>query len=333
MAKKYLISIIIIFVLGGIAILTPSVKALTVSPVRLEMYGDPGITVKGKIILLNEQAETKTFYSSFENFESRGETGNPYFLPGTEGLATWIKTSKQVTIKSGERKTIPFSVQIPQNADPGGHFAAIFWSTSPTKKEGGQVSVSAKIGVLVLLKVSGEIKEGGGLLEFSAKNNQKFFTVLPIHFVYRFKNGGGDRIKPKGDIKIENTFGMTKTILPANKSQGNVLPDSIRRFEVVWQEKTNNNQIKSVIQEPETNLGFFGIAKKQWKNFAFGLYKAKLNLNFGAKKSALTYVFFVIPWQLLSLMLIIILIIGFFGWMGVKRYNQWIINKTKISSR
>lgn len=315
-----------ILTLGVAVFLASSVQALTVSPVKFEISGDPGQTLKGELKLFNEQDTTKTFYSSFESFEARGETGTPYFFPGTEGLATWMSTDPQVTLEPQERKIIPFSIVVPENADPGGHFAAIFWSASlPQTQEGGQVSVSAKLGVLILLRVTGEIEGEGGLLEFASKDKQRVFISPPIHFEYRFQNSGGDRVKPEGEIKIKNIFGMTKIALPANPRLGNVLPNSIRKFKTVWELKENGSQ-----QEAEDNgdeKGFFTTVKTQWINFAFGLYTAKLNINFGTEneEASAKYRFFVIPWQLLTIFVFILAII----WVLIKKYNQWIIKKAR----
>ena len=72
--------------------------ALTVSPVRVEITGNPGQTLKGEMEMLNEQAESKTFFSSFENFEPSGDTGSPRFVGNTGNLSTWLATNEQVDI-------------------------------------------------------------------------------------------------------------------------------------------------------------------------------------------------------------------------------------------
>jgi hypothetical protein len=323
MKRSILVTILII---GGM-FLFEVVQALTVSPVKFEISGSPGQRLLGELELFNEQEETRTFYSSFENFEARGETGTPYFTPGKEDLATWIEAPAQVTLEPRERKTVPFSIQVPQNAEPGGHFAAIFWGTTPPQaKEGGQVAVGAKTGVLILLTVSGEIKGGGGLLEFSTKDKEKFFDSLPINFFYRFQNTSTDRIKPDGEIEIKNTFGKVSAVLPANKVEGNVLPRSIRKFEVIW-ETQNKAKVEETLNQAKT--GFFEKVKKQWKDFHFGRYTANLNLTYGPKNETAkaSFSFFIIPWQLLILIIILLAVIIILGGMGIKRYNRWIITK------
>lgn len=317
----------------------PSVFALTISPVRMEISGDHGQTLQGEIELLNEQQELKIFYSSAQNFEARGESGSPYFLPDTtKGLASWIKVQESVTLKPGERKTIPFSIEIPRNTEPGGYFAAIFWGTSPPQAQsGGEVAVGGKLGVLILLSVPGETQEGGGILELKT-NSGKFLTSLPITFVYRFSNDGSQRARPEGQLKVKNIFGGISAVLNANSVLGNILPKSIRKFEVVWKTKSQDDfdefvkvkqqYIKNI--EEEKVEGFFGAVRNEWKNFTFGVYKAELDLTYGQEQKIAKeqFRFFVFPWHLLSIIVFILMILGCGGWFGIKKYNRWIIAKT-----
>ncbi len=318
----------------GLILIQP-VFALTISPVRMEISGDPGQTLHGQIELFNEQDETKTFYSSTANFEARGDSGAPYFLPDTnKGLASWVDVQESITLKTGERTKIPFTIRIPVGTEAGGYFAAVLWGTSPAGQQGGQVSVSGKLGVLILLSVKGEIKEGGGLLDLKIEEGGRFANSLPIKFAYRFSNDGSERVKPGGELKIKNLFEFTTAILNANISSGNVLPGSIRKFSIVWAEKNQEKSAVVSLPATEENPEFFAAVKNQWRSFALGPYKAELNLSYGklseaeaTKKAEASYRFFVIPWQLLSIIIVILAIVGFIGWFGLKRYNRWIIAK------
>jgi len=307
--------------------------ALTVSPARVELVGDLGQTITGEIEILNEQEGIRNFFSSTENFEPSGESGAPLFVGGGKGLASWIKVDSEIVLESQETKLIPFSISIPQNTEPGGYFAAIFFGSQPIQNQGGgEVSIGGKIGVLVLLRVSGDVAEGGGLLEFSTKDKQKFFTTLPISFNYRINNTGGDRIVPLGEIKIKNTFGFTSGTISANKNQGSVLPDSARKFEVLWQEKKINESSLGSLSQPnesEEVSGFFGRVVEQWKNFHFGWYAAEIDLSWSATNQTAEglYDFFIIPWQLMIVVFLILIIAGFVGLFGLRKYNRWIISK------
>ncbi len=327
-AMKYFIAILIL--VGVVAFALPA-SALTISPVKMELSGDPGATLQGELKLFNEQDETKTFYSSSDNFEARGETGAPFFLPERKGLATWIKTDAQIILQPKEERIIPFSIAIPQDAEPGGYFAAILWSATPSQATGGgQVAVGGRLGVLILLRVAGAVQEGGGLLEFGVKDGQKFFSSLPVDFAYRFNNTGGDRVVPRGEIIVQNVFGRTAATLPANKKEGSVLPNSARKYEVKWeseQEAARNEQIDA--KELGSAAILFSAAGQQWSDFHFGWYTAQMHLAWGAANQSAdaAYRFFIIPWQLLLILIAVLAIIGFGGGWGLKKWDRYIISK------
>ncbi|MDP2643028.1 MAG: hypothetical protein Q8P62_04255 [Candidatus Peregrinibacteria bacterium] len=326
-------------VLLAVLTVSSSAFALTVSPTKIELKGDPGQVVSGDFELLNEQKNPITLYPSYENFEASGEDGTPNFVAGDYDLAVWMKAQDSVTLKAGEYQKIPFTITIPKDADAGGHYAAVFWGTNPPAASGEtSVSIGAKTGILILLTVSGDVKEGGSLLEFSAKENQRFFTSLPIDFYYRFQNGGGDRLKPTGTVKIKNTFWLTADEFDANKTNGNVLPNSTRRFVTTW-DGIDKDDLKEDVVLKDENLGgkkgFFDTVSYQWNHFAMGMYTAKLGLTYGsdAKIAGDSFIFFVLPWQLMIVMALIILVVFFVLRFGIRKYNKWVINNALASRR
>jgi len=319
-------------------VLVQAASALTISPPRIEIAGDPGTVITGEMDLFNEENEARTFYSSTSNFEARGDGGVPHFLPEREGLATWISVESQVQLEPQERRTVPFSISIPADADPGGHFAAIFWGTAPPAAgEGGQIAVGAKLGMLVLLRVTGDVEEAGGIVEFGTEQGP-FFTALPIVFEYRFSNDGDDRLRPVGEIRVRNILGLTSATIDANRGEGNVLPRSSRTLEAVWHSRgqkvgglTKQEELAISERGAEEGKGFFEMAERQWNNFAFGMYTAELTLTYGQenKTAEATHRFFVIPWQLLLILLTILVIVGVLGRMGIRKYNRWVIKNAR----
>lgn len=292
--SKLLITILLFIAIG---ILPENAQALTISPARFEIETDPGTEVKGEILLTNEQSEAKTFYSSFENFEANGDTGTPNFVPGDSGLASWISSEPSVTLNPGEEKTILFTINVPQGVSPGGYFAAVFWGTSPVQSSSGDISVGARIGMLVLLRVSGEVIEEGGISDMGTESGEVLFDSLPINLTYTFNNAGGDRLNPKGTVDIRNILGMKIESLNANISDGNVLPQSSRKYKIAW-------------GKPLDKKGFLNKAFYQLKHFAIGPYKVTANVTYGVKnvsdKESFTVWF--LPWQLSMIILLLLLI-------------------------
>ncbi len=302
-------------------------EALTLSPVRFELTADPGATVSGEMVLTNERETTETYYSSFSNFEAQGESGSPNFITPTEGLGTWMSTQASLTLQSGESQIVPFQIKVPSDAEPGGNFAAIFWSTSPSDiGEGGAVVIGARTGILVLLSVNGEVEVSGGVTGYTTKDEKSYYESLPIEFVYRFRNDGGDRIKPEGDITIKNLFGFTKAVIPANTVEGNVLPTQIRRFETAW---VGNG--KNASTEPELIDGFFNKAKNEWRNFALGRFTATLDLTYGEteQKTQSKIAFWVFPWHFLIVFLVLLILALYTISKLMRAYNRWIIARVE----
>jgi hypothetical protein len=307
----------------------PVAHATTITPPRLELEGDPGTTVRSSFKVINDSESTSTLYTEVENFEARDETGNPQFVQTKEGLSIWIDVEDRVSVAPGEEKEIPFSIQVPRSAEPGGYFASIFVRNTPPSAQGREVSVGAKLGVLILFRVNGEIQEGVDILEFSTRDNRRLFTSLPIEFYYRFQNTGADRVKPEGDIIVKNVVGLKAKILSANRTDGSVLPRSIRRFESAWIHGGGGQEDPTEAFTPRASGSFLDEAKYQWSNFAFGMYTANLDITFGQtnKTASGTFRFLVIPWQLLIIVgagLIAVLIALRFV---LRRYNRYIISR------
>ena len=185
--------------------------------------------------------------------------------------------------------------------------------------------MGAKTGMLLFLKVTGTIKEQGGLSAFSLKGGKKVLTSLPVDFIYKFKNEGNDRVIPVGQLLIKNTVGMESSSIDINKVKGeSVLPASTRRFEVRYGDA----------DAPTVSAPFFEQVKFQKNNFALGMYSANLNLAFGDKGSASSSLtFFIFPWQLLSVIFVIILVGILLLLALVKHYNRWIIKQARAAAK
>jgi hypothetical protein len=326
-----------------------SALGVSVSPARYELTGDKGSVVYGEFTVINQSSNDQVYGTSVENFTAQGETGVPLFTKDNKDIASWIQIDKRIVVAKNEKKTVEFSIIIPENAEAGGHFGAVFLYSDPGESGEANVSLGTKVGMLVLLKVNGDIKLGGDIKDFSAsspsdtdKVSKTFFTELPVNFSYRFTNSGNDRVNPYGVITIKNMFGLKSDILSANSNQGNVLPQSTRKFDVLWG--------KGEKEELVNNDSFFAKALYQWRHFALGYYTATLKIAYdielkkGINESAdeissniesstaiasKTSKVFILPWQLLivitfSALLFLVVFVN-----GLKRYNKWIIKQAK----
>ena len=291
-------------------------KALTLSPPTEEITAKPGESVDIVAKLYNETNAALTLQPGDLSFTAKNETGQPDFFDDKTGmdLQHWIAVPTAVTLAPQERQSVVVTINVPKGADPGGHYAAIFWGTSPPKVDSG-AGVEGRIAMLILVDVEGNAKEDLKAIEFHPLAG--FLTHLPADLMARFQNNGSVHKHPAGDIIVKNMFGRTAATLPFNiqPSTGNVLPKSIRRFDVSW--------VKNVLADNASEWS------REWHNFAFGYYSATLNATYGESNKLITAKtsFWVFPWMV-SLVGLIVLAIAFLILRQlVINYNRSIIRR------
>jgi hypothetical protein len=280
-------------------------EGLTISPPLVEITVEAGQSVNQVIKITNPTKKLMEIYPVVMNFGAKGEGGEPTFYPASEegakfSLANWIKFSQsKIALTPEQVVEFNYQIQVPEKAEPGGHYGVVFFSTEPpkAKEDANQISISSMVGCLILAKVPGAIVEKAALEEFSAK---KFYFKPPVDIITRIKNQGNIHFKPKGEITIKDLWGNKKGSLIVNESKGNVLPESIRKFENQW-------------------------SSNQWTTI--GKFSANLKLTYGESETPLEgqISFWIIPWWLIILagiILLIVIIIIIILWRRKKRRKK-----------
>jgi hypothetical protein len=313
LSHRLRLAAILICSVASLCVGRTEVKAFAVSPVIIELEVAPGAAAHGEVQIVNTENSERTYYISTQNFVAKGEEGQQDFLPEDQatGLASWIvPEQRSVTLGAGQATAFTYVVNIPTKVEPGGHYAALFFSDKPGEDEGSAVGVGAKVGILFLLRVPGEITESLRVESFRATSDR--LSSLPAFFELRLRNLGNVHTRPEGTVVLRNMFGSVVGKVPVNPRQAVVLPNSIRRFDPAW---ANTFEIDKG--------GFLAAAKNEWKNFAIGRYTAEVEAVYGSQKQELSAqaVFWVFPWRVLLLIAfgIVLLIVL------LKLYNRLIV--------
>ena len=281
--------------------------AVTVTPPLFQLTIGPGETWRSEIKIVNNNSFDVTYYASPVNFASEGESGAGRFLPlidenTVEGqtLGEWISVPKDpIVVKRGSSGTVPFSVTIPENAAPGGHYAAILVGTQPEimTSTGPSMKVSSYVTSLLFVRIKGEVEEKGRIREF--RSEKSFVQDPKANFVLRFENIGNTHLAPRGEAVLYNMWGKERGKVEINRASGfgNVLPDTTRSFSFSW--------------KGEASL------------FEIGRYSAHVTLSYGDEMkqtvNARTY-FWVVPVVPVSITLgTSLLFIVLFAWL-IRRY-------------
>lgn len=290
-------------------------QAIEIAPPVITLSANPGDVVKTQISLRDISTVNLVVNNEINDFTAAGEDGTPkIYLEADEtspfSLKGWINPIPAVTLTPRQIKSVNVSINVPKNASPGGHYGVIRFTASAPSLNGNGVALSTSLGSLVLINVSGNVKESLAVEEMSINKNGKkgtFFESAPLNFVQRIKNTGNTHLQPTGQVEIKDMFGKKVAAVNVNSPPRNVLPSSIRKFE-----------------EP---LDKTVIGNKR----LFGRYTATMKLTYGNDKKELTakMSFWVIPYKLVAIVIGSIIVLFFGLRFALKRYNQRIINRSR----
>ena len=231
---------LLILIIGGVILLQKVLAqgtTIAVSPVTFELTGGPGDIITNQLKVSNPSDNMIRIKMEVEDIAPAGEMGQVVVEPAeteTYSLAIWTKIEpEEFTLEPKEQKSVSFTISIPENAEPGGHYGTVLAGTSGVvgPKTTGTAIVQ-KVGVLVLLIVPGEMKESLTVKDFSAPPYSEYG---PIPFVIRFENKGTVHVKPSGSVTVTNWLG--RKVSDVGLPSRNILPNSVRKFEISLNKK------------------------------------------------------------------------------------------------
>ena len=271
--KVIFISLLAIFLMGAVE--ASQEASLSVSPLIREIEIEPGASWTGHVEVFNSNPEEFDFKVSVMDFVGRGE-GYAHFLQRSKldgyALSDWISfQDEKVTIGPGESHKFLFTVDVPEEAAPGGIYAGIIATAAEEDEEGSGMAVAPSVSSLLFVNIEGEYYEKIDILDFST--NSLFYDKIEIPFNVKIMNMGNVHVRPEGSVAVlrgeEELF--AKKINP-HKGYGNILPNTERNWNFLW--------------EDEDSI------------FNTGKYQAKLDLTYGRdekRKISETIEFWVIP--------------------------------------
>ena len=300
-------------------------NAQKISPVRTDLVIDPGATKTVDLFLQNITDKVSRLHPIVNDFTVRpgNETGQPDIIldedksAPTHSLKQFVKPLQDITLQPGEQKTVTVTITVPAGSAGGGYFGAVRFEPA-SDDANRQVNLSGSVGSLLLVKVPGDIKEDLRLISFdvrkgdNSKNASSFYTSKKgLKSVARFESKSNVQLQPFGKVILKNQSGKVLSTTEINNTEprGNVLPDSIRRFEI--------------------DLDKAG---------SFGKYTIEGNFGYGSSGQLLTgkKTFYVVPVAILivAIVLIALIVLAIFVLpKALKAYNKSVIRKANKSRR
>lgn len=220
-------------------------NGIKVSPVRTDLTINAGERKTITMTVQNVTSGDATFQAIINDFVANDESGQPSLILDADkyapshSLKRYIASIPNFDLKAGETKNINVVISVPSNAAGGGYYGAVRFAPAGTAS-GKNVTLSASVGSLILVKVPGDITENMTVASFDVRRGKDgvsgssfFVTNKDLYTVVRFKNSGNIHEQPFGKIRLlKGGKVVQETEINNTDPKGNVLPDSIRRFDV-----------------------------------------------------------------------------------------------------
>lgn len=195
--------------------------SVSLYPVSFRYDIPRGSSQTGVITVTNPSDVALSLQVETENFTG-GDGGTVEYAPdgAKYGLLSWLNVDKSpFTLGPGQKKEVPFTITVPENAEVGGHYGTVLFRASGAgdANGGSAIGVSGRIGSIILVSVPGDAKKSGKLVDVSAPG---FIQYGPLSLNATYKNTGSVHYVTKGTATFTGIFGRReipfeeKTILP-----------------------------------------------------------------------------------------------------------------------
>lgn len=220
-------------------ILAPAVSAaesplesITISPVDRRLSINAGEQVQDTITVLNDGQTAYDFVVYGAPYNVKNTQYTPDFTsqePNADAYK-WVRFPQaKWRIESRQTIKVPYSVAVPSDAAPGGHYGAIFAEVQPAGGDsGGSVMRKKRVGMILYVTVNGVVRMGGQTQSIAIDWLQ---NQSPLRVSATVGNSGNTDFLAKQTLTVADVFG--RTIYQSSK-EASVLPDRPREIPMEW---------------------------------------------------------------------------------------------------
>ncbi|TDN91733.1 uncharacterized protein DUF916 [Microbacterium sp. BK668] len=201
-----------------------------------EFEVDPGETIDDFFAVRNISENEVTFsLTAADGFYTR--TGRFDILAADKestDSGTWIAIPGTLTVPAGQTAVVPYTVTVPERAEPGDHAAGITASVLSVQsaEDGTSLGVESRIGFRVLTRVTGEITPAASIAGIATNYTTSWNPLKPGELTVTFdvSNDGNTRLLATGTVEA----GGQEVAYPAEgESQQELLPGDVRTITAV----------------------------------------------------------------------------------------------------
>lgn len=210
-------------------------ESITLSPTNTKTTIDAGKVVDGTVTIVNDGNQAYDFllyarpYSIVDN-----DYSNPNFTNVTSNtdVYKWINFPQtKYRIDAGATVTAKYTMRVPKDAAPGGHYGVIFAETQPDDagSAGNMILRKKRVGSILYVTVNGEYKLSG---KDAGSSIAPWQPTPPLRATVSATNDGNTDFTTATRLIVKDVFGVIKYDV---KKDYQVLPDTTRTMMLEWE--------------------------------------------------------------------------------------------------
>ncbi|WP_329217178.1 DUF916 domain-containing protein [Streptomyces sp. NBC_01485] len=210
----------------------PASSAVAARP-YFYVSADPGQTIEDKVVVANKTDQPLTFrlYAA-DAYNTARDGGFAVKSVGERmrGVGAWAELPKdRVTVPARQTVTVPFTVKVPEGAEPGDHPGAIVALDERVDQGDGSVALGVQraVGARVYLTVGGPTVPALAVENVHISHHQPLIPGLgdsTATISYTLHNTGNVTLEPKAALTARGLFGRTLLTRDLRKLPSQLLP-------------------------------------------------------------------------------------------------------------
>jgi hypothetical protein len=207
------------------------------------LSADPGTTVRDKVVVANKTGAPLTFRlyaADAYNTVRDGGFAVKTVHEKQRGVGAWAKPAKtRVTVPAHGNVTVPFTLKVPEGAEPGDHPGALVALDEHIDQGDGSLALGVQRAVAARLY----LRVGGPTLPAIAVENVHVAHHQPLvpglgdstaTISYTLHNTGNVTLNPKVELRAEGLFGRTLLARDLTRIPAELLPGQRVKLTELW---------------------------------------------------------------------------------------------------
>jgi len=207
------------------------------------LSADPGQSIDDKVVVTNKTAEPLSFRlyaADAYNTARDGGFAVRTIAEKQRGVGAWAKPARsRVTVPAHGKVTVPFTLSVPEGAEPGDHPGALVALDERVDKGDGTVALGVQraVAARIYLRVGGPVVPAIAVEDVRFSHHQPLVPGLGdsgATISYTLRNTGNVTLNPKVELRATGLFGRTLLARDLVRIPGELLPGQRVRLSEPW---------------------------------------------------------------------------------------------------